>query len=373
MQGDIYNGSATRAGPDNTGMSGANLLGRWSHKLGENSDMKLQVYYDHTHRSIPGSFTQGLDTYDLDFQHHFPLGSRHDIVWGFGYRLGNDDVINTPANAFLPPDVRHKWFNAFLQDEIALSSRLHLTVGSKVEHNDYTGYEVEPSIRASWAVDKTQTVWAAISRAVRTPSRIDRDLFSPATPPYRVAGGPDVVSENLLAYELGYRVQVSPQLSLSLATFYNDYRDLRSLEPLTPPLAFPVEINSGLNGTSVGAELTAEWHATPTWRLHAGFTELHVQTEPQPGLPDRVGSGRNVANDPSHQFLLRSLWDVAVHWEFDATARAVSRIDNQSVPGYAELDLRVGWHPVEAIRAFPYRAEPAACLSCGIQRPRLAP
>jgi iron complex outermembrane receptor protein len=349
VQGDIYNGTATRAEPDNTGMSGSNLLGRWSRDLGENSEMKLQVYYDRTHRSIPGSFTQGLDTYDVDFQHRFPLGQRHDIVWGFGYRMVDDDVINTPANAFLPARVTRQWFNAFLQDEIAFSDdRLHLTVGSKIEHNDYTGYELEPSLRFAWSPTKTQTLWSAVSRAVRTPSRIDRDLFSPATPPYRVAGGPNVVSEKLIAYELGYRTQLAPQLALSLATFYNDYQDLRSLEPLTPPAAFPVMINSGLLGYSTGAELTAEWRVTPAWRLHAGYTELHVHSEPQPGLPDRV-SGRNVANDPSHQFRLRSLWDISAKWQLDATARAVSRINNQSVPGYAELDLRVGWQPSETL------------------------
>jgi len=348
VQGDIYNGTATGAGPNNTSMSGSNLIGRWSRDLGDNSDMKLQVYYDRTHRSIPGSFTQGLDTYDLDFQHRFPVGQRHDVVWGFGYRVVDDNVINTPANAFLPAQVTRQWFNAFLQDEIAFSERLHLTLGSKVEHNDYTGYELEPSLRASWSVTKAQTLWAAVSRAVRTPSRIDRDLYSPAVPPYRVAGGPNVVSEKLLAYELGYRAQVAPQLALSLATFYNDYQDLRSLEPLTPPAAFPVSVNSGLVGYSTGAELTADWAVTPAWRLHAGYTELHVHSEPAPGLPDRV-SGRNVANDPSHQFLLRSLWDLAAKWQLDATARAVSRIKNQSVPGYAELDLRLGWHPVEAL------------------------
>ncbi len=349
VQGDVYNGTATRAGPDNTGMSGGNLLGRWSRQLASDSDLKLQVYYDLTHRSIPGSFTQSLNTYDLDFQHRLPVAERHDIVWGFGYRLVDDDVTNTPANAFLPAKVTRQWFSAFLQDEIALDGeRLHLTVGTKLEHNDYTGYELEPSVRTAWALTKVQTLWAAVSRAVRTPSRIDRDLFSPATPPYRIAGGPNVVSEKLVAYELGYRVQFGAQLGLSLATFYNDYRDLRSLEPLTPPLAFPVVINSGLNGYSAGAELTAQWHASAAWRLRAGYTELHVHSEPQPGLPDRV-SGRNVANDPSHQFLLRSLWDVTPKWQLDATLRAVGRINNQSVPGYAELDLRLGWRPSETL------------------------
>lgn len=350
LQGDLYSGTATRAAPNNTGMHGSNLLGRWTRTLSDNSDMQLQLYLDRTHRNIPGSFTQSLDTYDVDFQHRFPAGSRQDIVWGVGYRVVDDDVINTPANAFLPPRVMHQWFNAFLQDEIALSEeRLHLTVGSKLEHNDYTGYEVEPGLRVAWTPGAAHTLWAAVSRAVRTPSRVDRDLFSPATPPFRIAGGAGVVSEKLLAYEAGYRVQFSPEIALSLATFYNHYHDLRSLEPLTPPAAFPVMINSGLDGYSTGAELTAEWRASSSWRLHAGLTELRVHSEPQPGLPDRA-SGRNVANDPSHQLVLRSLWDLSAKWELDATLRAVSRINNQSVPGYAELDLRLDWQPVPALQ-----------------------
>ena len=348
LQGDIYSGTITRAGPDNIHMSGGNLLGRWSRTLAENSDMRLQVYYDRTHRRIPGSFTQDLDSYDLDFQYRRPFGEAHDVLMGLGYRIADDDILNTAANAFLPPFVTLHTANAFLQDEITLSPhRLHLTVGTKVEHNDYTGIEWEPSLRLAWTPERTQTVWAAFSRAVRTPSRIDRDLFSPATPPYRIAGGPNVVAEKLLAYELGYRVQLDPQLSVSFATFYNYYNDLRSLEPLNPPAAFPVEISSNLRGESVGAELTADWRVTRSWRLRAGYTEMRVTSEPQPGSIDRT-TNRSISLDPNHQVQLRSFWDLAANWEADATLRYVSAIGNQAVPAYTELNLRLGWRPTAA-------------------------
>jgi iron complex outermembrane receptor protein len=156
-----------------------------------------------------------------------------------------------------------------------------------------------------------------------------------------------VASEALLAYELGYRVEVGPELALSVATFYNDYRDLRSLAPLNPPAAFPVEISSGLEGESAGAELSADWRAMANWRLRAGYTELRVSSELQAGSADR-SSSRSIAADPNHQFALHSLLDLSSSWEFDSTLRYVGPITNEQVPGYTELDLRLGWRPAPA-------------------------
>jgi len=348
FQGDIYSGATVGEGSNDTRMSGGNLLSRWTHTLENNSDLSLQLYYDYTHRSIPGSFIQSLQTYDLDFQYHLRLGTANDLVFGLGYRVVNDDIINTPANAFLPPDLLREWADISGQDEIALfQNHLHFTVGSKLEHNEYTGWEVEPSGRLAWTPNPNQTVWTAVSRAVRTPSRIDKDLYSPAEPPYRIDGGPTVVSEKLIAYELGYRVLIAPPLALSIATYYNDYEDLRSLEPLNPPALFPVAISSGLRGSSDGAEITADWRLTSNWRLRAGYDEMRVRTEPEPGSPDR-DSSRSIANDPNHQAQLRSLWDISPRWEFDSTLRYVGPLSNQSVPGYTELNCRIGWQPASA-------------------------
>jgi iron complex outermembrane receptor protein len=345
LQGDTYSGSLDRFGQDNIRVSGSNLLGRWSRTLDENSDLKLQVYFDRTHRRMPGSFTQDVQTGDIDFQHRFPLGSVHDIVWGLGYRVVDDDIANTPANAFLPPKVTREWSNIFAQDEFTLvKERLMLTFGTKLEHDDYVGFEWEPSIRMAWTPDKRNTLWAAVSRSVRTPSRIDRDLFSPATPPYRIAGGNKVVSEKLLAYEIGYRLELTPSLVTSIATFFNNYDDLRSLEPLTPPLAFPVQTSSGLRGRSSGAEFTADWQATSAWRLRAGYTEMRVSSEPQPGVSNR-GTRDSIARDPNRQTQLRSLLNFRANWEFDSALRYVAPIGSQSLPGYTELDVRLGWQP----------------------------
>ena len=192
------------------------------------------------------------------------------MVWGVGYRLINDRVMNSPGLAFLPSHVARQWFTAFVQDEIALvAERLHVTLGTKVEHNDYTGFEIQPSGRVNWTLSPSGTLWAAISRAVRTPSRIDRELFVPAQPPYFLAGGPNFHSEEELAYEVGYRHQAGA-LSVSLATFYSRYHGLRSLEQDSAPAPTPLVIANGQDGESYGAELAAV-----TRRLH-GSARPHL-------------------------------------------------------------------------------------------------
>lgn len=346
LQGDLYTGSIGRSGPQDASVSGGNTLARWTRSLSESSQVRVQLYYDHTHRRIPGSFTQALDTYDLDLQHSVALGGVHAIVWGGGVRVVRDDIQNTPANAFLPPQVVRTGFSAFAQDEVTVFKELHLTLGSKVEHDGYSGYQTEPSARLAWTPGKTQLLWTAVSRAVRTPSRIDRDLYSPATPPYRIAGGPHVQPEKLLSYELGYRVQVDPQLALTAATFYNLYDDLRSMEPLNPPAPFPIEINSELQGKAWGAELSADWRVLPTWRIHAGYTAVHAESEPQPGSASRP-SPRSTAHDPRHQVLLRSFWDISSRWECDFDVRYVAPIENQRVPAYSEANLHLAWRPTD--------------------------
>jgi len=345
LQGDLYDGRIDQAGPDDIEVSGGNLLGRWTHRFTPDSDLQLQWYYDRTHRDIPGTFSENVATHDLDLQHHFAIGERHDLIWGLGYRLVDDHVGNTPALAFLPADVTREWFSGFLQDEIALvPDRLVLTLGTKVEHNDYTGWEVQPSTRLAWKLTSKQTVWTAVSRAVRTPSRIDREFFAPGNPPFSfLQGGPGFDSEKLFAYELGYRVQATPRLSLSAAAFYHDYDDLRSVEQVNPPAALPVFIGNGLEGESYGVELTADYHVTDSWRLQAGYTRLLIDLRPQPGSTATGGSAES--HDAGHQFLLRSSLDLPWDLEFDVTLRHVGQISNQNVPSYRELDVRVAWHP----------------------------
>src|SRR6266498_448803 len=346
VQGDIYDGRIAQPGANDIVVSGDNVLGRWAHTFSEDSDCTFQMYYDRTRRRIPGTFSEDLDTYDFDGQHRFQLGQRNDVVWGLGYRLMEDEVGNSAVLAFLPPRKTLHLYSAFVQDEIALvRDRLHLTLGTKVEHNDYTGFEYQPSGRLAWKLSPRQTVWGAISRAVRTPSRIDNELFFPSNPPFLLQGGTNFVSEELLAYELGYRVQPHPRLSLSVAAYYNDYDKLRSVERVNPTNAFPIVIANGQSGESYGAELTADYRVTDWWRLRAGYSELQIHIRPKPGSTD-TSHGSTESNDPNHQFFLRSSLSLPDHWELDSTFRYVTHIANQRVPAYGELDVRLAWEPI---------------------------
>jgi iron complex outermembrane receptor protein len=247
-------------------------------------------------------------------------------------------------------------FSAFAQDEIALTRKLALTAGSKVEHNDYTGTEFEPSARLRWSVTPSRLIWGAVSRAVRAPSRIDRDerLGTPALSPFvdnLLVGGPDFESETVVAYEIGARAQVHGVMSLSASAYVNRYDDLRSTS-LSPPdpvlqLPFPLFFENNLEGHTQGLEITATSQLTPWWRLHTGYAFLSEDLRVKPGGFD-FNQALNETADPSHQFAVRSAITVAP-LEFDAALRWVGALEFNdggqpgTVPSYAELDGRVGW------------------------------
>src|SRR5437773_114316 len=350
VHGDLYDGRIGQPSAGAIAVSGRNLAARWSHTTSATSDVRTELYYDRTHRDIPGTFGEDLDTYDVDIQHRTELGQRHDLVWGLGYRLINDRVVNSPALEFLPPHVARQWFTGFVQDEIALvPNRLHVALGTKIEHNDYTGFEIQPSGRVNWRLSPSGTLWAAVSRALRTPSRIDRELFARVSADSFLAGGPGFHSEEELAYELGYRHQQG-SLALSVATFYSRYHGLRSLEqvyvnPLAPDT---VVIGNGQDGESYGAELTADYRVTDRWRLRAGYTELRVHVWPNPGSTD-MSRGATESQAPDRQFFLLSSVDLPAHLGLAAWFRAIDDINNQVVPAYAELNVTLTWRPTSKV------------------------
>jgi iron complex outermembrane receptor protein len=354
VQGDLYDGrfgqapTAAQPNPGDVAASGGNVMAKWSHTLSERSNVVAQLYYDRTNRNIPNLFGEDLDIYDIDLQHQARLGARHDLVWGLGYRLMNDRVANSPALAFVPAHVTRQWFTGFVQDEIALvPDQLHVALGTKVEHNDYTGFEIEPSGRLSWQLSQSGLLWTAVSRALRTPSRIDREFFAPAQPPYFLAGGPGFHSEEELAYELGYRQQHGV-LAVSVATFYSRYYGLRSVEQINPPAPAPIIFGNGQDGESYGAELTSEYWPAQGWRLQAGYTELRVHIWPKPGSTDKTrGSGES--QTPDRQFFLHSSLELPARLRLDARFRAISAIANAQVPAYAELNARLTWQPTATV------------------------
>jgi iron complex outermembrane recepter protein len=295
-----------------------------------------------------GILRDDLSTYDIDFQHRFSLGKQHHIVWGAGYRFSHDVVENAPSIAFFPTVLDRNLFSAFVQDEIALAAQLALTLGSKVEHNDYTGFEFEPNVRLQWTWTPNQTLWSAISRAARTPSRIDRDLAEPAPPRILLfTGSRKYGSEYVTAYELGYRGEISSRMTASLSTFYNEYRNVRSIS-ITPGTIFPLFFANNLAGHTDGLELNARCQLADFWSLQVGYDFLQESLHVRPGQFD-LGNAQNETADPRHQAALRSSMTLAAHLELDASLRWVDTLHPPNgpgvaeVPSYFELDSRIGW------------------------------
>jgi iron complex outermembrane receptor protein len=350
LQGDAYHGLAgqTVVVRADTALDGANLLGRWTHSYAADSGSDLQVYYDYTHRQIPQWFEEHRHTLDVDYQHRKPFGARQDVVWGAGYRITHDQVGNSAGVAFLPDHVTENLFSAFAQDEVKLEPHLRLTLGTKLEHNRWTGFEVQPSVRLSWVPDDRRTLWGAISRAVRTPTRYDEDIvfYTAGTP--LLEGSNQFVSEELLAYELGYRLQPRTGLAVDVATYYNAYSHLRSFEPAAAPAVFPYHFANELNADTWGAELKLSAQAASWWRLHAGYAYFAKSLRLDRESLDPTG-GTNEGDDPRSRFLLRSLMDLPGRVELDGTLRYVARLPAPVVPAYTELDLRLGWRPTDAL------------------------
>jgi iron complex outermembrane recepter protein len=369
LQGDVYSNDEGIVTGGRASTQGHNLLGRWTQTLSDRSDLSLQVYWDKTHLSLPtppvvfapaGNFADDLDTYDVDFQHRFQWGEHNRFVWGLGYRLTQDVVQNSPGLAFFPTRLTQSLYSGFVQDEVSLRNDLVLTLGTKLEHTDYTGIEVEPSARLQWSVTDEQTIWGAVSRAVRTPSRIDREISEPA-PAYLIVvlkGGSNFESETLLAYETGYRAQLNSKVSSALSVFYNVYDDLRSTT-ISPPdpvfhLPFPFYFENNLAGNTYGFELNANFQALDRWRLIAAYRLLQEDLRIKPGKMD-FNKALNETANPEQQISLRSLVDFPHKIELDALLRWIDRrtINNAGVatfvPSYGDLDVRLGWHPTRSV------------------------
>jgi iron complex outermembrane recepter protein len=350
FQGQVYRGVIGELTRADTDVDGGFLLGRWARRYSAASGLDLQVVWDRSHRVVPGQFEQEhLDTWDVDLQRRLPLGGRHDLVWGLGYRVSSDQLNTTPLVAWVPNRSTRQLLSAFAQDEISLvAERLRLTVGAKLERHESTGLELQPSVRLAWTPDGRRILWGAVSRAVRAPARIEEDARFLINGIVVVQGNRDFEPEQVLAYELGYRLQPRPATSLEIATFYNVYDDLRSQEPPASGAPFPLTLGNGLNADTYGAELRLDTQAAPWWRLFASYTYLHKDLRFDPESRDRTG-GAAEGNDPQQQYALRSYMDLGNRVELDAWIRHVDRLPRPLVPGYTELSLHLGWRPTDRL------------------------
>jgi iron complex outermembrane receptor protein len=334
LQGDVFRNSFEEGH-----IRGENALVRWSRHLRPGSDLEIQGYYDEVTRTA-ANVLDSLETFDLALQHGFSW-HQHQFVWGAGHRITRDKFINDQNIFVLVPERDTvQLSNAFLQDTMAFGE-VNVTIGSKVEYSSYTGFEFLPSARVGWQVTNDALVWGAISRAVRTPARLDRELVAPGI----LEAAAQFDSETLLAYELGYRGQLSSRASFAVSLFYNDYDKLRMLT-VTPNGEFLLD--NAMHGYTYGLEAWADYQILPWWRLSPGVSLLQKHLQLARNAVDFV-QYQHAGDDPEQQFFLRSSMDLGPRLELDIALRAIDDLSETDVPSYVGLDARVGWRVVDRL------------------------
>jgi iron complex outermembrane receptor protein len=383
FEGDIYRGGAQETVypdypalgvsppvPDSVTLSGDYVLGRWKHEFSDRSDLAMQFSVTDEDRVEEGFGRLNTHTTDFDFQHHFAFSARHDLMWGLDFHIYQDDIKSMqtfPAPStivqFVPPATTEALFSFFVQDQIAvLPERLTLTLGVKIEHTSYSGFDAQPSARLLWNATPRQGLWASVSRAVHTPALVERDVLIAyqLTPNAGVegllSGNPNFQPETALAYEAGYRTQPARWVTADLATFFTIYHDLTSFDvgaPFAeagppPMLVVPMRFGNGAGGHTYGVELATNWSLTQKWRLTGNYSWFRY------GL-DRSNLGaQSVPTDiegssPAHQVQFRSQWDIGKKLNFDTGVYFVSALTGLDIPGYVRTDARLGWRVTRAV------------------------
>jgi iron complex outermembrane receptor protein len=363
--------SVTSAGfvaiPEQINLGGGFLQSTWNHAYSDRSDSSLQASFTRYRRDDPLE-PETRDTLDVDYQYHTAWGNRQDFVWGLGYHYTTDTINGSFTVSFNPPSRSLQVFNAFVQDEIALiPSHLYVTAGTKLEHNDYTGFEIIPSVRLTWTPSERHAFWSAVSRALRAPSRNDTNLVvnigelpDPGGPPVllRFLGNPKFKDERVLAYEMGYRTVIAERFSIDLAAYFNHYDGVQTTEPSAaffesaPPPAHEVETltyQNLMHGETHGVEITGNFRVTDRWTVSPGYAleQLHMHTDATSA--DLVTPLFIERGAPRHSAQLRSHMSLRRNLIWDASAYFVDRLSNQGpstqevIPAYTRLDTGLTW------------------------------
>jgi iron complex outermembrane receptor protein len=346
VQGDFYENLLDTPGGRR---SGGNLLARWNKRLDGGGSLQLQAYYDQQNRTDQGVAGGGssdqVKTFDVELTHAFSLARNHQIVWGVGQRTWRDRFTNT-TNPFvlLPESQTLNLTNVFAQDTIALRENVKATLGSKFEYSTFSGWAVMPSARIGWDVDRRNFVWGAISRAVRSPSRIERDLTAPGI----VDLSPGFEPEKLVSYEAGWRTQATQRTSLSVSLYYNDYQDLRTTRP-GPVSVLPVTFGNGWEGHTYGVDAWGSWRPLSWWRLDSGVGVLRKRFHLKPGEGDIAGIQTVLGHDPGHQVFVNSYMDLPRNTTLYVGLRQVAGLDDVGVASYFEANVRLGWQVTPAL------------------------
>jgi iron complex outermembrane receptor protein len=369
FQGDVYKGDIgetvsvgsytppaqiTLEGNDE--VSGGNFIGRWEHQMRRGSVLQIQTYYDRNNRLAP-HFKETRNTIKLDSNYSLPLAESHNLQLGLGARWSPSRFYQTvPTLDVTDREKTESIYSAFVQDKIDLvPGTLSLTAGVKLEHNNYTGLELQPTVRLLWDRNAQQTFWAAVTRAVRTPSRLESDLiiksFVQPTPLIylEVLGNPNFQSERLIGYGLGHRSLVTSSFYLDVAAFHNEYDNLASFGPLTlatqtlplPHVVASVAYVNGITGRTDGFEIAPQWRPIPWWEFKGFYSYLHLDVKRKPGITDMNSVTRYEGSSPNHRVIIQSLISLPGNLEFDQTFRYVSSLPAQRVGAYATADVRL--------------------------------
>ncbi|MGH8399625.1 MAG: TonB-dependent receptor plug domain-containing protein [Gammaproteobacteria bacterium] len=343
LQGDAYGANEDQDLPGGRARaSGVNLLSHWDDQLASGGDVSLLAYYDRVKRFQPNDFDDSLDIADIEFQHTLPSIGAQSFIWGASYRFARDQVQNHPGwnLIFYPAEANQSWVSLFGQDEARLSPDWRLIMGLRAERNPYSGTELLPNLRLAWNVASDSLLWAAVSRAARSPSRLDTSWYSPAQPPYLLVGNSDFESETVKVYEMGFRTDAGGNWSYSASVYHNDYDHVRTttVVSLAP---FQLTLGNGMTTTETGLETWATYKPVPNWRLQAG---LNVMRESHTlaflSAPSSIPSE---GDDAHNWWSLRSSYDFAGGEQLDVTVRHAGALPDPPIPAYTTADVRFGW------------------------------
>lgn len=343
LQGDLFRSDTGGLAGD--GDRSHNLLARWTRSLGAASSFQLQAYYDDYRRKFILARDK-LETFDAEAQLNVGAG-RHNLVLGAGVRTTRDEFINNLNPFVLDPTSRRLWvLNVFAQDELSISNQLSVIAGFKAERSSFTGFELLPNLRLAWKPRGQMLLWAAVSRAVRTPSRIDRQLVFPGF----LDPAPDFQSEKLVAIEAGYRGRFGSRTTASLSVFYNIYDDLRTTA-FTPGSLIPFQLQNGLEGNSYGLEAWITHQAVSWWRIDIGISTLAEDFKLKAGRND-IANGASLGANPDYQLVARSHIELSSRLNLELEARAIDDLNRTNLDGYVEAGARLGWQATRNVELY---------------------
>ncbi|MCC8997317.1 MAG: TonB-dependent receptor [Nitrosomonas sp.] len=356
---------------------GGNIRLRWDRAISEQSSIMLQTYYDHVNLKLPAITSYMSESFDIDFQHRFPFLTYNDLTWGFNYRLYHTKLTEGNLIQLSPSGQTNQVFSGFIRNDIKLiPDRLMFSIGTRLDRNDFTGLEIQPNARLMWTPTSYNSVWGSISRAVRTPSRIENDGevvagYLPNLPGLNLGlplavqaifqGNHAFKSEKLIAYELGYRHQFSPQASIDIAGFVNDYSELRDLSMgafsfvsgVPRHVLLSLMGNNKASGLTYGVEISGDWKPTDKWRLQGNysFLDMNISSDASKRYFDPTSNGADKVNQ-QHHISVRSHYDVSDKLQLNLWLRYVSGISYYKIPGYVTMDAKLAFNPNKKLELF---------------------